>query len=143
MHFCTCLLFAPAAEGESIQASLMPITGSRTVPQVFIGGKYIGGNSGACITFQFDYVASQLACKEFVEKGQILFDLFVASESNLDTVLATQQRNYFSDARLFANDLSLLKHYSTTPSCRHASPTRTRSPGPYAEGSGSERPMSA
>mmetsp|Transcript_20293 Transcript_20293/g.56540 ORF Transcript_20293/g.56540 Transcript_20293/m.56540 type:complete len:145 (-) Transcript_20293:230-664(-) len=33
------------SEGDSIQASLLPLTGSRTVPQLFIGGKYIGGNS--------------------------------------------------------------------------------------------------
>lgn len=30
-------------EGEEVQDNLMQITGSRTVPQVFINGQYIGG----------------------------------------------------------------------------------------------------
>lgn len=33
-------------DGAEIQASLMGITGSKTVPQVFVGGKYIGGCTG-------------------------------------------------------------------------------------------------
>ncbi|KXZ47427.1 hypothetical protein GPECTOR_35g865 [Gonium pectorale] len=31
------------AEGAELQDALQPITGRRTVPQVFIGGKFIGG----------------------------------------------------------------------------------------------------
>jgi len=47
-----CLAFLPVTgEGDSIQASLLPMTGSRTVPQLFINGKYIGGNSGECFAF--------------------------------------------------------------------------------------------
>ncbi|ODV82285.1 glutaredoxin [Suhomyces tanzawaensis NRRL Y-17324] len=33
------------ADGASIQAALAEITGQRTVPNVFINGKHIGGNS--------------------------------------------------------------------------------------------------
>jgi glutaredoxin 3 len=36
------------AEGAEIQAALTTITGSRTVPQVFINGKFVGGCDGAC-----------------------------------------------------------------------------------------------
>ncbi|CAK9438701.1 uncharacterized protein LODBEIA_P29250 [Lodderomyces beijingensis] len=32
-------------DGASIQEALLEITGQRTVPNVFIGGKHIGGNS--------------------------------------------------------------------------------------------------
>eukprot|EP01025_Chloroclados_australasicus_P040405 TRINITY_DN42188_c1_g1_i1.p1 TRINITY_DN42188_c1_g1~~TRINITY_DN42188_c1_g1_i1.p1 ORF type:complete len:181 (-),score=1.54 TRINITY_DN42188_c1_g1_i1:117-584(-) len=32
-------------EGVDIQQELQRLTGSRTVPQVFVGGEYIGGNS--------------------------------------------------------------------------------------------------
>jgi glutaredoxin len=35
-----------ADEGEEVQDNLMQITGSRTVPQVFINGQYIGGCDG-------------------------------------------------------------------------------------------------
>lgn len=34
------------SEGDAIQTSLQTITGRRTVPQVFIGGKFIGGCDG-------------------------------------------------------------------------------------------------
>lgn len=33
-----------AAEGDTIAAELMKLTGLRTFPNVFIGGKHIGGN---------------------------------------------------------------------------------------------------
>ncbi|KAG2491300.1 hypothetical protein HYH03_010306 [Edaphochlamys debaryana] len=31
------------AEGQELQDALQPVTGRRTVPQVFVGGKFIGG----------------------------------------------------------------------------------------------------
>ena len=31
------------ADGDAIQAGLQAMTGQRTVPQVFIGGKHVGG----------------------------------------------------------------------------------------------------
>ena len=34
------------ADGEEVQNALMDVTGSRTVPQVFVGSKYIGGCDG-------------------------------------------------------------------------------------------------
>lgn len=35
-----------AADGADIQAALLEWTGQRTVPNVFIGGKHIGGCDG-------------------------------------------------------------------------------------------------
>lgn len=32
-------------DGDEIQSALLSITGQRTVPNIFIGGKHIGGNS--------------------------------------------------------------------------------------------------
>ena len=34
-----------AADGGDVQSTLHDVTGSRTVPQVFIGGEFIGGAS--------------------------------------------------------------------------------------------------
>ena len=36
--------------GDAIQATLLDITGQRTVPNVWVGGKHLGGNDGACVT---------------------------------------------------------------------------------------------
>lgn len=33
------------ADGDSIQATLAELTGQRTVPSVWVGGKFLGGNS--------------------------------------------------------------------------------------------------
>ncbi len=33
-------------QGNEVQDALQPITGRRTVPQVFVGGKFIGGCDG-------------------------------------------------------------------------------------------------
>lgn len=38
-----------AVEGEEVQDALLAITRSRTVPQVFIRGEFIGGCDGKCI----------------------------------------------------------------------------------------------
>lgn len=38
-------------EGDDIQDALLDMTGSRTVPQVFIGGTFIGGCEGARMRF--------------------------------------------------------------------------------------------
>lgn len=35
----------PEGDGAKIQAELLTLTGQRTVPNIFIGGKHIGGNS--------------------------------------------------------------------------------------------------
>ena len=35
-------------EGEEIQGALRDITGRRTVPQVFVGGDFLGGADGEC-----------------------------------------------------------------------------------------------
>lgn len=35
-----------AADGEDVQDALMDVTGRRTVPQVFIGSKFVGGCDG-------------------------------------------------------------------------------------------------
>jgi len=37
----------PAAGGAEMQAALQELTKQRTVPNVFIGGKHVGGNDGA------------------------------------------------------------------------------------------------
>lgn len=43
-----------AADGDAIQAALLEWTGQRTVPNVFIGGKHIGGCDGInLILFNF------------------------------------------------------------------------------------------
>ena len=39
-------LYGDAADGDEVQDALMQVTGSRTVPQVFVGSKYIGGCDG-------------------------------------------------------------------------------------------------
>lgn len=39
-----------AAEGAELQDTLSSITGRSTVPQVFIGGQFLGGCDGACQT---------------------------------------------------------------------------------------------
>ncbi len=33
------------ADGDAIQATLLDLTGQRTVPSVWVGGKFLGGNS--------------------------------------------------------------------------------------------------
>lgn len=40
-----CMLTVPAADGSDLQDALEQITGQRTVPNVFIDHKHIGGNS--------------------------------------------------------------------------------------------------
>ncbi len=35
-----------AADGDDVQDALMDVTGRRTVPQVFIGSKFVGGCDG-------------------------------------------------------------------------------------------------
>lgn len=42
MYINNCIL----AEGAAIQASLQKLTGQRTVPNIFINGKHIGGSDG-------------------------------------------------------------------------------------------------
>jgi len=37
--------YNPQDDGDAIQAALQEITGQRTVPNIFIGQKHIGGNS--------------------------------------------------------------------------------------------------
>ena len=34
-------------DGPKVQEALLSITGQKTVPNVFIGGKHVGGNDGA------------------------------------------------------------------------------------------------
>jgi glutaredoxin 3 len=34
------------ADGDAVQAGVAEVTGRRTVPQVFIGGKHVGGCDG-------------------------------------------------------------------------------------------------
>lgn len=36
----------PAADGSEVQAALARVTGRSTVPQVFVGGKHVGGCDG-------------------------------------------------------------------------------------------------
>ena len=42
----------PGNDGPSIQHELYEITGQRTVPNVFIGGEHVGGNSDVQSLFQ-------------------------------------------------------------------------------------------
>ena len=54
------LLHACAADGDEVQDALMDITGSRTVPQVFVGSHYIGGCDGENVpSFAAQYRAYQ------------------------------------------------------------------------------------
>lgn len=39
-------VFPAGPQGNEVQDALQPITGRRTVPQVFVGGKFIGGCDG-------------------------------------------------------------------------------------------------
>ena len=41
----SCLPLVPPADGNDIQDYLLQLTGARSVPRVFIGGKCIGGGS--------------------------------------------------------------------------------------------------
>jgi len=36
-------------DGSAIQAALLELTGQRTVPNVFINGKHLGGNDKVCV----------------------------------------------------------------------------------------------
>ena len=47
--------FGHAVEGEQVQDALLSITKSRTVPQVFIKGEFIGGCDGASNTCAFTF----------------------------------------------------------------------------------------
>jgi glutaredoxin 3 len=42
---------ADAADGQEVQDALYSVSGSRTVPQVFVDGKYIGGSDGTCVAW--------------------------------------------------------------------------------------------
>ena len=39
-----------AADGDDVQDALMDVTGRRTVPQVFVGSKFLGGCDGMSLT---------------------------------------------------------------------------------------------
>lgn len=47
------ILFDYVEDGSEIQAALAEWTGQRTVPNVFIGGKHIGGCDGMIFAFSF------------------------------------------------------------------------------------------
>lgn len=47
-------------DGAELQAALAEITGQRTVPNVFIGGKHIGGNSDLQVLAQNDELADRI-----------------------------------------------------------------------------------
>lgn len=44
----TCNAGWVAADGQDVQDALYEVSGSRTVPQVFVQGAYIGGADGEC-----------------------------------------------------------------------------------------------
>ena len=46
------LQFAPDNRGNAIRAAVQELTGEKTFPQVFIGGKFIGGAADACIMWK-------------------------------------------------------------------------------------------
>ncbi|RWW22953.1 hypothetical protein GW17_00012820, partial [Ensete ventricosum] len=47
------------SDGPDMQAALAEWTGQRTVPNVFIGGKHIGGCDGTSLTLSFSCVNLQ------------------------------------------------------------------------------------
>lgn len=49
-------------EGDEVQDALFDVSGSRTVPQVFIGGQFVGGGDGKCTYHQFQYLQACPAC---------------------------------------------------------------------------------
>mmetsp|Transcript_20713 Transcript_20713/g.57508 ORF Transcript_20713/g.57508 Transcript_20713/m.57508 type:complete len:169 (+) Transcript_20713:206-712(+) len=42
-------------DGPDVQAALMDVSGSRTVPQIFIGGNFVGGCDGMCAWLHRSY----------------------------------------------------------------------------------------
>ena len=44
-----------AEDGWNVQSALGEIVGRRTVPQVFINGKHIGGSDGNTLAFTFSF----------------------------------------------------------------------------------------
>ncbi len=53
-----------AADGNEVQDALYDVSGSRTVPQVFVNGAYIGGADGECMIHIGHYI--QLAARTMV-----------------------------------------------------------------------------
>ncbi|KAH9648025.1 glutaredoxin-C1 [Citrus sinensis] len=53
-------------EGEEIQSALTAWTGQRTVPNVFIGGKHIGGCESGCIFVDQALLKTMEVCTQFV-----------------------------------------------------------------------------
>lgn len=52
-------------EGEEIQTALAAWTGQRTVPNVFIGGKHIGGCDSGCIFVDQSLLKTMEVCTQF------------------------------------------------------------------------------
>ena len=48
------------SDGAQRQASLLEITGQRTVPNIFLNGQHIGGNSDLCNVLQDGSLADML-----------------------------------------------------------------------------------
>eukprot|EP00531_Pseudo-nitzschia_arenysensis_P003257 CAMPEP_0116135402 /NCGR_PEP_ID=MMETSP0329-20121206/11169_1 /TAXON_ID=697910 /ORGANISM="Pseudo-nitzschia arenysensis, Strain B593" /LENGTH=101 /DNA_ID=CAMNT_0003630195 /DNA_START=110 /DNA_END=415 /DNA_ORIENTATION=+ len=48
------------SDGSDIQASLLDMSGQRTVPSVWIGGKFLGGNSETQSAYQSGELQSML-----------------------------------------------------------------------------------
>lgn len=57
-----------ADDGGDIQDALRNIVGRRTVPQVFIKGKHIGGSDGNQLALRILFFSGELACKKFNRK---------------------------------------------------------------------------
>lgn len=53
-------------EGEEIQSALAAWTGQRTVPNVFTGGKHIGGCDSGCIFVDQALLKTMEVCTQFV-----------------------------------------------------------------------------
>jgi hypothetical protein len=51
-----------AEDGHDIQDAMSEIVGRRTVPQVFIDGKHIGGSDGKSLFFFIFFVTNIIIC---------------------------------------------------------------------------------
>ena len=55
-------------DGDARQAELAQISGQRTVPNIFIGGQHLGGNSDLCDSMQDGSLADMLDEAEITYK---------------------------------------------------------------------------
>ena len=81
---------ASTADGDAVAASLQAETGSRTFPQVFVGGKHVGGCDGE---FCLSFVRACVVCAWLVESLAGAFLIKRAALSSRHILQTTQTTN--------------------------------------------------